>query len=393
MPELKSSITGLGNQALSTVPPSAIRAVDNKISNIPGIIKLTLGEPDFAVPEHIKEATKAAIDANWSHYAPSFGYLELREQISQYLADRFDAHYQADGEVVVTVGATEAIFATIRGLFNPGDTIIVPTPEFPLYANVAAICGLNVVTVSTAPEFVLTPARLRATLAAHPEAKAIVLNYPNNPTGATYTHEQVRAVAQILADTDLVVLSDEIYAELTYREDHISMGHLLPEQTILISGFSKSHAMTGYRVGYVAGPAALIKLVGKMHQFLVTTAASPMMKAAEEALRHGRTDGTDMRDIYRQRRDLIMGALSKAGFTAPTPAGAFYVFAKIPATMPQDDVQFVYDLAERAKVGVVPGSVFGPGGEGYIRLSYAASTENLEEAGRRIQAYAADLVD
>ncbi|WP_462399916.1 aminotransferase class I/II-fold pyridoxal phosphate-dependent enzyme [Lacticaseibacillus pantheris] len=393
MPELKSSLAGLGNRALGTVPPSAIRAVDNKISTIPGIIKLTLGEPDFAVPEHIKAATEAAIDADWSHYAPSFGYFELRQQISQYLADRFDAHYQADGEVVVTVGATESIFAAINGLFNPGDTIIIPTPEFPLYENVARICGLNVVTVSTAPEFILTPERLQATLAAHPEAKAIVLNYPNNPTGATYTHEQVRAVAQILSSTDLVVLSDEIYAEIAYEEDHLSMGHLLPEQTILISGFSKSHAMTGYRVGYVAGPAALIKLVGKMHQFLVTTAASPMMKAGEEAMRNGREDGPRMRDIYRQRRDLIMAALSKVGFTAPKPAGAFYVFAKIPDTIIQDDVQFVYDLAEKAKVGVVPGSVFGPGGEGYIRLSYAASTENLEEAGRRIQAYAADLVD
>ncbi|MFD1464917.1 aminotransferase class I/II-fold pyridoxal phosphate-dependent enzyme [Lapidilactobacillus mulanensis] len=389
MPELKLGLSKLGNRNLDTVPPSAIREFDNEISLIPGMIKLTLGEPDFAVPDHVKQATKVAIDQNFSHYAPSFGFMELRELISQYLADKFDTHYVATQEVVVTVGATEGIYAAISGLFNPGDTIIVPTPTFPLYETVAKVNGIHVINVNTAPDFVLTAAKLTEVLAEHPEATGLVLNYPNNPTGATYTHAQLHELADVIKQTDLVVLSDEIYAELSYREPHLSMGKLLPEQTVLISGFSKSHAMTGYRIGYLAGPHALIALIGKMHQFLVTTAASPMMKAAEEALKNGQDDAQQMRDVYRERQGLILHDLQQAGFTAPTPAGAFYIFAKIPPTLIQDDVKFAYDLAKKAKVGVTPGSVFGPGGEGHVRLSYAASTQNLQEAGRRIQKYVA----
>ncbi|MFD1392497.1 aminotransferase class I/II-fold pyridoxal phosphate-dependent enzyme [Lacticaseibacillus jixianensis] len=390
MPELKPSLQALGNRRVAAVPPSAIRAVDNKISSIPGIIKLTLGEPDFAVPAHIKQATTAAIEADWSHYAPSFGYAKLRQEIADYLATTFDAHYAAQSEVVVTVGATEGIHAAIAGLFNPGDTLIIPTPTFPLYETVAAVAGLNVVRVNTAPQYLLTAEQLKTTLAAHPDAKGLVLNYPSNPTGATYTHAQLRALAAVIADTDLLVLSDEIYAELSYEAPHLSLAALLPSQTVLISGLSKSHAMTGYRIGYLAGPAPLMALAGKMHQFMVTTAASPMMKAAEEALSPaGRGDAEAMKKVYRQRRDLMMAALLQAGFTAPKPAGAFYIFAKLPAQFGTDDVQFVYDLAAAGRVGLVPGSVFGPGGEGHVRLSYAASTENLTAAARRIQRFVA----
>ncbi|WP_179394282.1 aminotransferase class I/II-fold pyridoxal phosphate-dependent enzyme [Lacticaseibacillus absianus] len=387
MPELKASLTGLGNRAMATVPPSAIRAVDTKLSAIPGLIKLTLGEPDFAVPAHIKAATQAAIAADWSHYAPSFGYLSLRQAIADYLAERFQAHYDPEQEVVVTVGATEGIHAAIAGLFNPGDTLIIPTPAFPLYEAVGRIAGLNLVLVDTAPEYVLTAARLQATLAAHPDAKGLVLNYPSNPTGATYTHAQLEALVAVLEQTDLVVLSDEIYAELSYETPHLSLGALLPAQTVLISGLSKSHAMTGYRIGYLAGPAALIALVGKMHQFLVTCAASPMMKAAEAALIDGRQDAARMRAEYQARRDLMLTALTAVGFSGPTPAGAFYIFAQLPAQFGQDDVAFVDALAQEAGVGVVPGSVFGPGGAGHIRLSYAASTAALTEAAARIQRF------
>ncbi|WP_125604273.1 aminotransferase class I/II-fold pyridoxal phosphate-dependent enzyme [Lapidilactobacillus bayanensis] len=391
MPQLKSSLNQLGNHVLANISPSLIREIDNHLSQIPDIIKLTLGEPDFEVPQHIKDAAKKAIDHNYSHYAPSAGFSELRQQISDYLSDRFAAHYQIENEIVVTVGATEGIYAAIQGIFNPGDTIIIPTPSFPLYQAVAQLCGLKVVIVNTAPDYLLTPQKLATTIAQHPEAKGIILNYPNNPTGATYSQSQTRAVAKLLANTDWVVLSDEIYAELVYEEPHLSMATLLPEQTIFISGFSKSHAMTGYRIGYLAGPAALMTPIGKMHQFMVTTAASPMMKAAEECLRHGRNDAQQMREIYQQRRDLLLVALNKAGFTATRLAGAFYIFAKIPANMQQDDLKFVYDLAEEAHVGVIPGSVFGPGGEHHIRISYAAATADLIEAGQRIQDYVQNL--
>jgi aminotransferase len=384
MTELKPALAGLGNKALATIEPSAIRAVDQNISNIPGIIKLTLGEPDFAVPEHIKQATEAAIRDDWSHYAPSMGYMDLRQNVAKYLNERFGGDYVAE-EVIVTVGATESIAAALGGLFNPGDTLIVPTPEFPLYSAIGRMNGMNVVEVNTAPEFIMTPEHLNEVLADHPDAKAIVLNYPGNPTGVTYTHDQIKALAQAISKTNMLVLSDEIYAELSYDAPHLSLAQLLPEQTLLISGFSKSHAMTGYRVGYVAGPKVLTDQVGKMHQYMVTTVASPMQRAALEALINGRNDPAVMRDVYRKRRDLVLAGLKEAGFDAPTPGGAFYIFAKMPAQFGTDDVQFVYDLAEQAKVGLVPGSVFGPGGEGYVRLSYAASTENLTECVRRIQ--------
>lgn len=386
MPKLKSTLTALGNHALAEIEPSAIRAVDQRISSIPGIIKLTLGEPDFAVPDHIKAATVAAINADWSHYAPSMGYMELRENVAKYLNERFGGQYVAE-EVIMTVGATESIAAVMGALFNAGDTIIVPTPEFPLYSAIGRMNGMHVVEVNTAPEFIMTPARLQTVLAEHPDAKAIVLNYPGNPTGVTYTHAQIRALAAALAETDLLVLADEIYAELAYEEDHLSMAQLLPAQTLLISGFSKSHAMTGYRVGYVAGPTELTALIGKMHQYMVTTVASPMQKAAVEALVNGRRDPAVMAKTYKERRDLVLAGLKEVGFEAPVPGGAFYIFAKLPAQFGTDDVQFVYTLAEAAKVGLIPGSVFGPGGEGYVRLSYAASTAKLTECVQRIQEF------
>lgn len=386
MPELKASLSTLGNTRLQGVAPSAIRAVDERISRVPDIIKLTLGEPDFATPAHVKAAAVAAINADVSHYAPSMGYPELREAISDYLNERFACSY-APADVVVTVGATEAITATITALFNPGDTLLVPTPIFPLYATVAQMHGMNVVEVATAPDFVLTPARLQAALADHPDAKGLILNYPSNPTGVTYSPAEIGLLAEALRHTDLVVISDEIYAELTYTGDHVSMGHLLPEQTVLISGLSKSHAMTGYRLGYLAGPAALTRQIGKMHQYLVTTAPSPIQKAAAAALNFGRRDPAVMRETYRQRRDLVLAGLTQAGFTAVTPSGAFYLFAKMPAKFGTDDVAFTYRLAEEAHVGLVPGSVFGPGGAGYLRLSYAANTDRLEEAVRRIQQF------
>lgn len=390
MPEVNPALANRYNKELAKILPSPIRVIDQKFSAIDGIIKLTLGEPDFAVPDHIKAATKAAIDADNSHYAAPHGHLSLREAISDYLVERFDApRYNPNGEVVVTVGASEALFATMNGLLNAGEKIIIPTPTFPMYEAIADIIGLDVVGINTAPDFVLTPEKLEATMAENPDATAILFNYPSNPTGVTYSAEQIEAIAAILKAHNMLVFSDEIYAELVYDGEHVSMASLLPDQTILISGLSKSHAMTGYRIGYVAGSATLMAHVGKMHQFLVTTAPGPMMAAAEEALRNGRQDAIDMRDTYKQRRDLVMAGLAEAGFTAAQPGGAFYIFAKIPATLNTNDMEFVIDLAETVKLGIAPGSIFGAGGEGYVRLSYATSTEDLTEAVNRLKQYVA----
>jgi aminotransferase len=387
MPALNPALAGLVNRDVDKILPSPIRVVDANFSEIPGIIKLTLGEPDFAVPQHIKDAAKRGIDEDDSHYAAAWGHLSLREAISDYLGSRFDAHYDAATEVVVTVGASEAIYATLNALFNRGDKLIIPTPTFPMYEAIAESLGLQVVGINTAPEFVLTPDKLEAVLAAHPDAKAIIFNYPSNPTGVTYTDEEVRVIADLMKQHNLLAISDEIYAELVYDAPHSSMGNILPEQTVLISGMSKSHAMTGYRIGYIAAPAELAKRIGKMHQFLVTTAPGPMMDAAAEALRNGLQDAIDMRETYKARRDLVVAGLAEAGFTAAQPGGAFYVFAKIPDTLNTNDMELVYELADEAKIGFAPGSIFGAGGEGYVRLSYAASTEDLTEALRRLKTF------
>lgn len=216
-----------------------------------------------------------------------------------------------------------------------------------------------------------------------------MFNYPSNPTGVTYSDAEVHAIADVLKQHALLVFSDEIYAELIYDAPHTSIASILPEQTILISGLSKSHAMTGYRIGYIAGPADLMKHVGKMHQFLVTTAPGPMMAAAEEALRNGHQDAVDMRNEYKARRDMLVAGLTELGFTAAQPGGAFYLFVKIPAWLDQDDMAFIHDVANTVKLGIVAGSIFGAGGEGYVRLSYAASMEDLQEALVRLGQYVA----
>ncbi|MBM7617176.1 aminotransferase [Weissella uvarum] len=388
MPDVKPTLANQHNQQLAKILPSPIRVIDAEFSKVPGLIKLTLGEPDFAVPEHIKAAAKQAIDDDDSHYAKPNGHAELRQTISQYLSQRFDTPvYDPDTEVTVTMGASEALYATMAGLFNPGDEIIIPTPSFPMYEAIAEILDLQVVELNTAPDFRLTPEKLEPVLTAHPNAKGILINYPSNPTGVAYNEQEVAALADTLRQHDLIVISDEIYAELVFDAKHTSLAKLLPEQTILVSGLSKSHAMTGYRMGYVAGPAELMQHVTKMHQFLVTTAPGPMMAAANEALKNGLDDAKTMRDAYRERRDLVLEGMQAAGFEVIRPSGAFYLFAKIPDELGMDDMTFIRDLAQEALVGVAPGSIFGAGGEGHIRLSYAASTEELTEAMKRIQTY------
>ena len=388
MVEVSEALVSQVNKTLANSVPSPIRVVDDRFSKIDGILKLTLGEPDFSAPEHIKQAIISDVAADDSHYSPSQGVIALREAISDYLTERFDTpRYDPKSEISVTVGAAEAISATFQALFNPGDELIVPTPTFPLYESVAKMNHIEVIGLNTAPDFLVTPAKLTATIKEHPNAKAILLNYPSNPTGVTYSAAQLAVLADILREHNLLVISDEIYAELVYDEKHTSMAKLLPEQTILISGLSKSHAMTGYRIGYVVGPAALMNQIGKAHQSMVATAPGPMMAGAIEALRNGREDPVAMRTVYQKRRDFVLEGLAKAGFTAAQPGGAFYIFAKIPASLNTNDLEFVYDLAETVKLGIAPGSIFGAGGEGYIRISYAASTEKLQTAMTRLQHY------
>lgn len=394
MPELSADLYGTVSHKLDALQPSGIRAFNKEVSKIPGIIKLTLGEPDMATPEHVKQAAIRSIEEDDSHYAPQMGKPELLEAISDYIQNTRDVHYDPQTEIVATVGATEALDATLFAILNTGDKVVVPTPIFSLYFPLIEMTGATVVQVDTsADNFVLTPEKLEEVLKEEGKGvKAVILNYPSNPTGREYPQEVLAGLAEVIKKHHLYAIADEIYSELVYGVEHYSIATMIPERTIFISGLSKSHAMTGYRLGYVAAPAKIMANISKMHAFLVTTVTNNVQVAAAEALTNGLDDPLEFRKIYQHRRDLLVAGLKKLGFEMLTPEGAFYLFAKIPAQFGTDDVAFAKQLAKEAKVGVTPGSAFGKGGDGYVRLSYASSDENLTEAIKRIGEFLDHLV-
>lgn len=390
MPELSAALKGQVNQKLDSIGPSGIRAFDQKISGIPGLVKLTLGEPGFNTPEHVKEAGIRSIQNNDSHYSAQKGTPALRNAISGFLKKRHGLDYDPETEIVATIGATEALAASLSAMLNPGDKVIIPTPAFALYVPLVTVAGGIPVEVDTSQDhFILTAERLNETLAREGDAvKALILTYPNNPTGVEYSEKELQALADVVAQKPIFVIADEIYSELTYDVTHHSIAAMIPEQTVLINGLSKSHAMTGYRVGYIAAPAGFIKNAAKMHAFLVTAPSNPAQAAAAEALANGMDDPKEMCVQYKKSRDYVIACLDKLGFETVPPKGAFYIFAKIPARYSQNSVEFATELAQKAKVGVIPGSAFGPGGEGYIRISYAASVEDLHAAMANLEAFA-----
>lgn len=387
MPATKKGLLSRLNKNFARLSPGGIRAFDYQVSAIPGIVKLTLGEPDFNVPDAMKQAAIDSINANDSHYAPGTGTVALRKAIAHFMSDRYGLTYDPDSEIAVTVGATEGIYASLSAIINPGDEILITTPTFPLYMAVTNILGGKPVEIDTSKtDFILTPETLKAVLASHPNAKGIILNYPSNPTGVTYTHDQVQALAAAIKDTNLVVIADEIYSELVYEGQHTSIAEFIPEQTLILNGASKSHAMTGYRIGFIAGPADLMKSVSAIHAMMVTAASDPAMAAAVAAFNteDGRQATLEMKAAYRERRDFLLDALRKIGFEITSPNGAFYVFAKLPVKFGDDDVKFATDLANNGQVAVIPGSFFGAGGKGYLRISYATSMDNIKTAVNRI---------
>lgn len=388
MPKMKASLSQQFNPNLSRVQPTPIRVFDNQASKIPGIVKLTLGEPDFNVPEVAKQAAIQSINDNDSHYSAGAGTPTLRKAIANYLQKHYDLNYDAETEIAVTIGATEAIYASLFALISNGDQVLIPTPTFPLYEAVVNLLGGEAINIDTSNhDFILTPDVLKNALQEHQNVKAIVLNYPSNPTGVTYSADQLKALADVLADTNLVVIADEIYSELIYGGHHTSIAKFIPEQTIILNGASKSGAMTGYRIGFMAAPAELMKRLGMVHSIMITSPSDPAMAAAVPIFdsEEGYQATLDMKDAYEKRRDFLVAALKKLGFTVATPNGAFYVFAKLPADQGTDDVAFATKLANEGKVAVIPGSYFGDGGEGYLRMSYATSMDNLKLAVGRIQ--------
>lgn len=378
------------NKQLDKIQVSLIRQFDQAISEIPGVLRLTLGEPDFTTPYHVKEAVKRAIDQDQSYYTGMSGLLTLRQAASDFVKEKYQLDYNPENEILVTIGATEALSATLTAILEEGDKVLLPAPAYPGYEPIVNLVGAEIVEIDTTENgFVLTPEMLeKAILEQGDKLKAVILNYPANPTGITYSREQLEALAAVLRKYEIFVVCDEVYSELTYTgENHVSLGTMLRDQAIIINGLSKSHAMTGWRLGFIFAPANFTAQLIKSHQYLVTAANTMAQHAAVEALTAGKDDAEPMKKEYIQRRDYIIEKMTNLGFEIIKPDGAFYIFAKIPAGYDQDSFAFLKEFAQKKAVAFIPGAAFGQYGEGYVRLSYAASMETIREAMKRLEEY------
>lgn len=384
------SLANRFNKNLDRIEVSLIRQFDQSISSIPGIVRLTLGEPDFTTPEHVKEAAKAAIDANKSYYTGMAGLPELRQAAADFVREKYQLSYDPEKEILVTIGATEALSATLTAILEPGDTVLLPAPAYPGYEPIVNLVGADIVEIDTrANGFVLTPDMLEAAILEQGDKlKAVILNYPTNPTGVTYSREEMAALAAVLRKYEVFVVSDEVYSELTYTEEpHVSIGEFLPDQTVVINGLSKSHAMTGWRLGFIFAPAYITAQLIKSHQYLVTAANTAAQHAAIAALTVGKNDALPMKAEYIKRRDYIIEKMTAMGFEIIRPNGAFYIFAKIPVADGQDSFAFLKKFATEQAVALIPGVAFGQYGEGYLRISYAASMETIQTAMERLETF------
>ncbi|MFF2017549.1 pyridoxal phosphate-dependent aminotransferase [Paenibacillus sp. NPDC058177] len=363
------------------IPPSGIRAFFELSAGNEDIISLGVGEPDFVTPEHIREACMVALSQGATRYTPNAGLPELREEIAHYLQNNFNLRYDPSNEIVVTVGSSEALDLALRAFTAPGDEILLPSPSYIAYSPIAYLNGGTLVEVESKAEegFKLTAEALQRAIT--PRSKLLMLNYPNNPTGAIMTAEDWQPIAEIVKANNLLVISDEVYAELTYDRKHVSIASLpgMQERTIVLNGFSKAFAMTGWRIGYACGHRDLLAAMLKIHQYTAMCAPVLGQIAAIESLRHGLEAMSEMREVYRQRRELLVNGFRSIGMPCHVPEGAFYAFPSIAHTG-LDSETFALQLLKEAGVAAVPGYVFGSGGEGHIRCSYSVSTERLYQA-------------
>jgi aminotransferase len=368
-----------------SIPRSGIRDFFEIVQSMTGVISLGIGEPDFVTPWHIREAAIYALERGKTGYASNLGLLRLREAISDYVAKHYGVPYAPESEVLVTVGVSEALDLALRAVLNPGDEVLYHEPCYVSYSPSIALAHGRAVAVSTREEdeFKLRPAALRASIT--PRSKVLLLNFPTNPTGAVLTRPELEEIAALCREHNLLVITDEIYSELSYGEPHSSIAALpgMRERTIFLHGFSKAFAMTGFRVGYACAPAPLIDAMMRIHQYGILCAPIVSQEAALEALRHGRNDMLAMREQYRLRRNFLVHAFRAMGLACFEPRGAFYLFVSIkPSGRTSHD--FAFGLLKQEQVAVVPGTAFGPSGEGYVRCSYAAGMEQLEIAVERI---------
>ncbi|MCY8960466.1 aminotransferase [Bacillus atrophaeus] len=376
------------SEYVQQIKPSGIRRFFDLAATMEGVISLGVGEPDFVTAWNVREASILSLEQGYTSYTANAGLYSLREEISRYLSSRFDLHYSPDHELIVTVGASQALDLAIRAILNPGEEVIIPEPCFVAYESLVSLTGGRPVHLHTtaASGFKATAADFEALVTE--KTKAILICSPSNPTGSVYSKEELNDIAEFAKKHDIIVLADEIYAELTYDQEFTSLAELtdMKERTIVISGFSKAFAMTGWRLGFAAAPTEIRDAMLKIHQYSMMCAPSMAQYAALEGLKNGMEDVEKMKKSYRRRRNLFVDTLNEIGLECHHPGGAFYAFPSIKSTGMSSE-QFAEELLVQEKVAVVPGNVFGPSGEGYIRCSYATSIEQLQEALTRMKRF------
>ncbi|MBR4950905.1 MAG: aminotransferase class I/II-fold pyridoxal phosphate-dependent enzyme [Clostridia bacterium] len=373
---------------ITEIKPSGIRKFFDILNERKDVIGLTVGQPDFVTPWHIRDAGVRSLQEGLTYYTANNGIIEMREEIAKYQSRRFGLEYDPATEIIVTVGGSEAIDIAMRAVIEPGDEVIIPEPSFVCYGPIATLAGAKAVPVALSPDngFRLTAQQLKDAITE--KTKLLVLPFPNNPTGSVMRKEDLEAIAAVLRETNICVLSDEIYAELTYGEKHISIASIpdMRERTIIANGFSKAYAMTGWRMGYTLAPAYFTKQMAKIHQYAIMCAPTTSQYAAIEALKNGDKDIEYMKGEYEGRRNLIVSELNRIGIDAFMPEGAFYVFADL-RKFGIDDEEFCQRLLDEKGCAIVPGSAFGESGRGFARISYAYSVKHIQKAIERMEAF------
>ena len=376
------------SERVKIVKPSGIRKFFDIVATMDGAISLGVGEPDFETPWQIRRAGITSLEKGKTFYTSNWGLAELRVEIAKNIERKYGLTYDPQKEILVTVGGSEAIDNTFRSFIGPGDEVLIPEPSFVCYTPLTLLTGGTPVPLKTVYEeqFKLTPERLRAAIT--PRTKMLVLPYPNNPTGAIMTREELEAIAEVLRDTNILVLSDEIYCDLTYQGKHVCFAEIdsMKERTIVVGGFSKSYAMTGWRLGWAMGPREMLAPICKIHQFGIMSAPTTAQFAGIEAMRSGEDDVQRMKGQYDMRRRYLVGELRDMGLECFDPLGAFYVFPSIRSTGLSSE-EFANRLLNDQKVAVVPGNAFGESGEGHVRISYSYSMAHLREAMSRMRAF------
>lgn len=370
------------------IAPSGIRVFFDLVLGMKDVISLGIGEPDFVTPWNVREAAIFSLEEGYTSYTSNKGMIELRRDISEYLSNRYGLQYDPEDQILITVGVSEAFDLAMRAIINRGDKILVPEPYYVSYGPLVTLAGGKPVFIRQDPKngFKLTPKDILKHC--DNKTRGIILNYPNNPTGVSYTRKELNAIARVISKKNLIMISDEIYGDLTYDFDHTAFPTLagMKERTIYLNGFSKSYAMTGWRIGYACGPKDVIAMMTKIHQYTMLCAGITSQMAAREALKNGQKSILQMKREYKRRREYVVSGLNEAGLPCHKPEGAFYAFPSI-KNSGLSSMEFAKRLLDKERVALVPGTAFGPSCEGYVRISYASSISNIKEALLRIKRF------